>query len=143
MSEPGRVAAALRRLATLGVRLSMDDFGTGYSSLSSVRALPLDELKIDRSFVTNAAEDANDESLIRSITQLGHGLGLRVIAEGVEDERVLALLHRTRALTLRRVTESRGRCPLPISRAGSRRSTNIRTHPEPEQSGRGDLNPRP
>jgi len=92
MSEPERVAAALRRLAVLGVQVSIDDFGTGYSSLSSVRALAVDELKIDKSFVRNAAEDQQDGTLVKSITELGHGLGMRVVAEGVEDDRTLDLL---------------------------------------------------
>jgi EAL domain-containing protein (putative c-di-GMP-specific phosphodiesterase class I) len=92
MSEPDRVAAALRRLAVLGVKVAIDDFGTGYSSLSSVRALAVDEVKIDRSFVQNAADDEQDGTLCRSITSLGHGLGLRVVAEGSEDQRTLALL---------------------------------------------------
>jgi diguanylate cyclase (GGDEF)-like protein len=92
MLEPERVAAALRRLRVLGVKVSIDDFGTGYSSLSSVRALVVDELKIDKSFVFGAADDEQDGTLVKSITELGHGLGMRVVAEGVEDERTLALL---------------------------------------------------
>ena len=92
MAEPERVAAALRRLAVLGVSVSIDDFGTGYSSLSSVRALAIDELKIDKSFVKNAAIDEQDGTLVKSITELGHGLGVRVVAEGVEDDRTLDLL---------------------------------------------------
>jgi diguanylate cyclase (GGDEF)-like protein len=92
MTEPQRVAAALRRLAILGVAVSIDDFGTGYSSLSSVRELAVDEVKIDRSFVSNAANDPQDGTLVKSITELGHGLGLRVVAEGVEDDATLELL---------------------------------------------------
>src|SRR5262249_19055611 len=92
MSEPQRVAAALRRLAILGVEVSIDDFGTGYSSLSSVRELAVDEVKIDRTFVSNAANDQQDGTLVKSITDLGHGLGLRVVAEGVEDDATLELL---------------------------------------------------
>src|SRR5262249_38795734 len=93
MAQPDRVAAASRRLGVLGVDISIDDFGTGYSSLSSVRALDVDEVKIDRTFVENAVTDAQDGTLVRSITELGHGLGLRVVAEGVDDERTLELLH--------------------------------------------------
>jgi len=92
MAEPERVAAALRRLAILGVKVSIDDFGTGYSSLSSVRALAVDEVKIDRSFVKEAPYDEQDGTLVRSITALGHGLGLRVVAEGAEDERTIEML---------------------------------------------------
>ena len=92
MSDADRVAAAVRRLALLGVEVSIDDFGTGYSSLSVVRALAINELKIDKSFVMHAADDEQDASLVRSVNALGHGLGLRVVAEGVEDERCLELL---------------------------------------------------
>ncbi len=92
MAEPDRVAAALRRLAVLGVKIAIDDFGTGYSSLSSVRALAVDEIKIDKSFVQNAADDEQDGTLCRSITSLGHGLGLKVVAEGSEDQRTIELL---------------------------------------------------
>ena len=85
MSDPGRTEAVLERLHLLGVGLSIDDFGTGYSSLSYLKRLPVDQVKIDKSFVINMAGDENDAAIVRSTIDLGHNLGLRVVAEGVED----------------------------------------------------------
>jgi diguanylate cyclase (GGDEF)-like protein len=89
MSDPDRALATLIRLNRLGVRISVDDFGTGYSSLQNLKRLPIDELKIDRSFVTQMLSDENDLIIVRSTINLGHDLGLRVIAEGVEDKATL------------------------------------------------------
>jgi len=80
-----QVAVALRSLRALGVALSVDDFGTGYSSLSYLRNLDVDSVKIDRSFVAGLGEQARDAALVRSIVELGHALGLTMVAEGVED----------------------------------------------------------
>jgi diguanylate cyclase (GGDEF)-like protein len=94
VTDPARVAAILHQLATMGVRISIDDFGTGYSSLSRLSDLPVDEVKIDKSFVFAMANGA-PETVVRSVIDLGHNLGLRVVAEGVED---LGTLQRLRQL---------------------------------------------
>jgi len=85
MVDTGRALETLARLAELGVRAAIDDFGTGYSSLASLKRLPVDELKIDRGFVRDLAHDATDAAIVAAAIGLGHGLGLRVVAEGVED----------------------------------------------------------
>ncbi len=89
MSDPERALATVVRLSELGVRLSVDDFGTGYSSLANLRRMPIDELKIDRSFVSPMLTDESDLIIVRSTINLGHDLGLKIIAEGVEDRATL------------------------------------------------------
>lgn len=86
VSDPKRALGVLSRLSQMGVLLSIDDFGTGYSSLSQLRRLPLDEIKIDKSFVLNMMADENDLVIVRSTIDLGRNLGLQVVAEGVETK---------------------------------------------------------
>lgn len=95
MADPHRVLATLSRLHRLGVGIALDDFGTGYSSMQHLRRLPLTEVKIDRSFVLGMASDSDDRAIVRSIIELAGALGLRVVAEGVEDEASWRLLHLT------------------------------------------------
>jgi diguanylate cyclase (GGDEF)-like protein len=85
MIDPGRALVVLTALDALGICLSIDDFGTGYSSMSYLKQLPVRELKIDRSFVSGLTTDADDVVLVQSAVDLGHNLGLHVVAEGVED----------------------------------------------------------
>jgi EAL domain-containing protein (putative c-di-GMP-specific phosphodiesterase class I) len=88
MSDPTRIGEVLERLAALGVGLSLDDFGTGYSSLLHLKTLPVGEVKIDRSFVTGALHDAKDAAIVRATIDLARELGMRTVAEGVEDDAV-------------------------------------------------------
>jgi len=92
LAEPARARDVLTRLHTAGISLSIDDFGTGYSSMSHLKHLPVDELKIDRSYVADMATSAEDAALVRSLVDLGHELGLTVVAEGVEDADTAAML---------------------------------------------------
>jgi EAL domain-containing protein (putative c-di-GMP-specific phosphodiesterase class I) len=92
MVDPTRSVAVLHRLRDLGVRLSVDDFGTGYSSLSYLQRLPVQEVKIDRSFVADLQSGAENVAIVRAIITLGRQLGLEVVAEGVEDQATWELL---------------------------------------------------
>jgi diguanylate cyclase (GGDEF)-like protein len=85
MADPARTLAILERLRSLGVGLSLDDFGTGHSSLAYLRQLQVDELKIDRSFVTDMVRDGQNAAIVRSTIDLAHAVGIRIVAEGVED----------------------------------------------------------
>jgi len=90
--DPGHAIETLQHLHSLGCKISIDDYGTGYSSLAALRRLPLHELKIDKTFVTGMARDANDAVMVRSTIDLAHNMGLKVVAEGVEDEATLVEL---------------------------------------------------
>jgi diguanylate cyclase len=90
LDDPAVACLVLSQLRTAGTEVSIDDFGTGHSSLSLLRQLPIDELKIDGSFVTSLSP--HDTSLVRSIIDLGHALGLRVVAEGIETALVRDIL---------------------------------------------------
>ncbi len=94
MDDPERAEATINRLAQRGFKLSIDDFGTGYSSLAYLKRLPVDELKIDKSFVMGMAENDGDAKIVRSTIDLAHNLGLSVVAEGVENGAILDTLHR-------------------------------------------------
>ena len=94
MDDPVRAQQTLERLYAMGIELSIDDFGTGYSSLSYLKRLPVHELKIDRSFVMNMEHETDDATIVRSTIDLGHNMGLRVVAEGIESDAALQLLAR-------------------------------------------------
>ncbi|TRZ91292.1 MAG: EAL domain-containing protein, partial [Rhodocyclaceae bacterium] len=86
MGDPQRALSVVERLHRMGLKLSVDDFGTGYSSLAYLKKLPVSELKIDMSFVLNMDKDKDDATIVRSTIDLGHNMGLSVVAEGVETE---------------------------------------------------------
>ncbi|MEN8262396.1 MAG: EAL domain-containing protein [Nitrospirota bacterium] len=92
MTDTGYALEIIRQLNEMGVRFSIDDFGTGYSSLAHLRKLPVNEIKIDKSFVTNMTNDESDAMIVRSTIDLAHNLGLSVIAEGVETIEMLDML---------------------------------------------------
>ena len=93
LADPFRVRLVLKRLNEMGLRLAIDDFGTGYSSLAYLKSLPVQTIKIDRSFVMDMCENRNDATIVRSTIELGRNLGLRVVAEGVESQEVWDALH--------------------------------------------------
>ncbi|HEX4376653.1 MAG TPA: EAL domain-containing protein [Steroidobacteraceae bacterium] len=94
MSNAERSIAMLEQLSRFGVAVAVDDFGTGYSNMTYLQRFPIDELKIDRSFILELEEDADSVSIVRAIVSLGHGLRLRVVAEGVETASQLERLRR-------------------------------------------------
>ncbi len=92
LADPFRVRQVLNRLNEMGLRLAIDDFGTGYSSLAYLKRLPVQTLKIDRSFVMEMCDDASDATIVRSTIDLGRNLGLDIVAEGVESQEILDAL---------------------------------------------------
>ncbi len=92
MDDAVRVSDVLADLKDVGVDLSIDDFGTGYSSLAYLKRFPVDELKVDRSFVSNLGDDGQDQTLVAAMVAMGHALGLHVVAEGVETHAQMATL---------------------------------------------------
>ncbi len=92
MENTQRTIASLQRLRAMGVKISIDDFGTGYSSLAYLRRFPLDTLKIDIAFIREVTSNPQDAAITRTIIELAHGLGLLVVAEGVETAAQLAFL---------------------------------------------------
>jgi diguanylate cyclase (GGDEF)-like protein/PAS domain S-box-containing protein len=92
MADPAHALAILSMLQSMGVRLSVDDFGTGYSSLTHLRELPIDEIKIDKSFVMGMTTSEADAAIVRTVIDLAHNLGKQVCAEGVEDEEMWRML---------------------------------------------------
>ena len=92
MAEPARALETLTKLDRMGIQLSLDDFGTGYSSLSYLKKLPVSEIKIDKSFIKDMELDASDTVIVRSTIALGHNLGMKVVAEGVENIEIWELL---------------------------------------------------
>jgi EAL domain-containing protein (putative c-di-GMP-specific phosphodiesterase class I) len=93
MVDPGRARQMLEQLSALGVRISIDDFGAGFTSLSQLTTLPVSELKIDRSFVMSMSQDPGIAMIVQSVIDLGHNLGLTLVAEGVETEQILMALN--------------------------------------------------
>jgi EAL domain-containing protein (putative c-di-GMP-specific phosphodiesterase class I) len=90
MTDPGRATSVLGELSAAGVRISLDDFGQGQTSLGYLSTLPIDELKIDKSFVTDMTFNPAHAAIVRSVVELGHNLAFRVVAEGVETQVVLS-----------------------------------------------------
>ncbi len=92
MDDPVRAIEVLSRLHDMGIRIAIDDFGTGYSSLAYLKRLPVDEIKIDKSFVLDMASEGGNRNIVRATIGLGHDLGMRMVAEGVETQSSLNLL---------------------------------------------------
>ncbi|MEV4283166.1 putative bifunctional diguanylate cyclase/phosphodiesterase [Actinoplanes xinjiangensis] len=126
MNDPDTAIQTLKRVRELGVKTSIDDYGTGYSSMTYLRLLPLDELKIDRSFIKDMNDDHSSRALVASTTDLGHTLGLTVVAEGIEDAHTLTALrdigcdlaqgyHLARPMTADTLTDNFLRTALPAA----------------------------
>ncbi len=92
LTDPERAGTILSELASAGIRISIDDFGRGHTSIAYLSELPISELKIDRSFVTDMCENVAHAAIVRSVIELGHNLSMQVVAEGIEDDAVLQKL---------------------------------------------------
>jgi EAL domain-containing protein (putative c-di-GMP-specific phosphodiesterase class I) len=92
MHNPARMISILAKIKSMGVRLAIDDFGTGYSSLAQIKHFPIDTLKVDRSFIRNIPQDAEDKAITEAIIAMGKTLSLTVVAEGVETQEQLNFL---------------------------------------------------
>ncbi|MFL4996370.1 MAG: EAL domain-containing protein, partial [Microvirga sp.] len=126
--DPNRALQTLQKLKALGVNIAMDDFGTGYSSLSNLRAFPFDKIKIDRSFIQAVHTNPQAAAIVRAVLGLGRGLGLPVIAEGVETSEEL------RFLGLEGCTEAQGYLfgrPAPIAEFVPLINDNVVVLPQP------------
>ena len=111
MRDPDEAITILYILQSMGIKISIDDFGTGYSSLNYLKRIPLDSLKIDRSFIMHIESSASDQAIIKAIIALAHSLGLNVIAEGVETDRQFVFLRECGCDELQGYLLSR---PLPV-----------------------------
>jgi EAL domain-containing protein (putative c-di-GMP-specific phosphodiesterase class I) len=112
MTEPAKAREVLMAMSASGVELSIDDFGTGHTSLAYLTSLPIQELKVDKSFVSQMNTRTDDAVIVRSVIDLGHNLGLRVVAEGVEDDRTRDDLVRAGCLMAQGYLWSR---PMPVA----------------------------
>jgi EAL domain-containing protein (putative c-di-GMP-specific phosphodiesterase class I) len=92
MENPEKVIETLNQLHSIGIKISIDDFGTGYSSLSYLKTFPIDVLKIDQSFIRDITVDSDDEVIVKTIIAMGHNLGLKIVAEGVEQKEQLDVI---------------------------------------------------
>jgi EAL domain-containing protein (putative c-di-GMP-specific phosphodiesterase class I) len=92
LKSPEEALARMASFIALGVQLSIDDYGAGFSSLTYLKQLPAQEMKIDKSFIDNLAAGSREQAIVFSSIELGHDLGLKVLAEGIEDERTCAML---------------------------------------------------
>ena len=131
LADPVRTKLILDKLSSMGIRLAIDDFGTGYSSLAYLKRLPVDEIKIDRSFVMHMSDDADNATIVRSTIDLGKNLGLQVVAEGRRDGG--GLEHPQRA----RLHDRPGLLPQPSRAPG--RAAHVAAGPH--AGGRGDFRP--
>ena len=116
LQDPRLAAERMTELRRLGLKLSVDDFGTGYSSLTYLRGLPVDEVKVDKGFVDGLVDDAADRAVVRAVVDIAHTLGLRVVAEGTENDGQLSVLQ---ALGVDEVQGYLHCCPMPAAEMSS------------------------